>query len=371
MVFEDGLAVRTTSWELGDLGFDALLPLLRARSVDDVDRALDLWVEPVNNAVIADRAGTVRYRIAGRVPVRSATGAWTGWLDDPRRADAGPDGQVVTANEWRGPESDAVGTVFAAPYRADRLHALLDGRTGLTGADFRAMHDDAWLATVPVVAALVPGAFDDFDGVMDAGSPQAARYAAFRTALVARIAGEPVFAPLHDPPERHRHEAVFAPWLDATYRIGIALPRLANEALAGGKPFGIDVVAHAEAALAEVDDRPVHATWGETHVLDPVHGLGLLTGYDGDDLPRVGLSGDSDCVRCCASYPAITDECSRGSVARYVWDLADRTAGGWVVPTGASGLPDDPHHHDQLPLWAAAELVAIVTDWDLLVRSSG
>ena len=36
-------------------GFDALLPLLRARTVDDVDAALDAWVEPVNNVVIADR----------------------------------------------------------------------------------------------------------------------------------------------------------------------------------------------------------------------------------------------------------------------------------------------------------------------------
>ena len=81
LVFEEGLAVCTSSWALGELGFDAILGLLRARSVDDIDRALDAWVEPVNNAVIADRAGTVRYRIAGRVPVRDAAGHWTDWLD--------------------------------------------------------------------------------------------------------------------------------------------------------------------------------------------------------------------------------------------------------------------------------------------------
>ena len=51
-----GLAVRDAPTVLGDLGFDALLPLLRARTVDDVDRALDAWVVPVNNVVIADRA---------------------------------------------------------------------------------------------------------------------------------------------------------------------------------------------------------------------------------------------------------------------------------------------------------------------------
>ncbi|WP_183093252.1 penicillin acylase family protein [Nocardioides stalactiti] len=373
LVFEDGLAVRTSSWELGDLGFDAILGLLRARTVDDVDRALDSWVEPVNNAVVADRAGVVRYRIAGKVPVRDEHGAWTGWVLEPNRADVPADGHVVTANERRGPESDAIGTVFAAPYRADRLHALLDGRTDLDRDAFASFHNDALLATVPMVTALVPGAFDGFDGVMDAGSAQAARYAAFRSALVRRLCDEPVFAGLFAPPAGHEHEEIFAPWLNATYRIGLALPRLANENLAGHRPFGVDLVALAEAALAEVDAGIAAArddvpTWGETHLTDPVHWFGLLTDKDYDDLPRLPLSGDADCVRCCVSYPAISDECSRGSVARYVWDLADRNAGGWVVPVGASGLPGTPHHHDQLALWAAGGLAPIVTDWDELVE---
>ncbi|MEZ0578530.1 penicillin acylase family protein [Nocardioides sp. MH1] len=367
LVFEDGLAVRTSSWVLGDLGFDALLGLLRARSVDDVDRALDAWVEPVNNALIADRS-SVRYRIAGRVPVRDATGSWTGWLTEPNRADVPADGHVVTANEWRGPESDAVGSVFAAPYRAARLHALLEGRADLTRDDYVAFHNDALLQTVPMLAALVPGAFDDFDGVMAADSAQAARYAAFRSALVRRLCEQPVFADLFDPPAAHRHEEVFSPWLNATYRLGLALPRLANEAVAGTRPFGVDLRALAQDALAEVDGGEVPATWGETHVTDPLHWFGLLVDRDFDALPRLPLSGDADCVRCCVSYPAISDACSRGSVARYVWDLADRTAGGWVVPVGAHGLPDDPHHHDQLPLWAAGELAPIVTDWDLLTE---
>ena len=129
-VFTDGLSFRGTSTVLGDLGFNALLPLLRSRTVDDVDRALDAWVEPVNNAVIADRHGSVRYRLAGRIPLRQSGGdgdEWTGW-HGPNRAEIPADGQVVTANERRGPESDLVGADFAPAYRADRIHALLDGR---------------------------------------------------------------------------------------------------------------------------------------------------------------------------------------------------------------------------------------------------
>jgi penicillin amidase len=80
------------------------------------------------------------------------------------------------------------------------------------------------------------------------------------------------------------------------------------------------------------------------------------------------LSGDNDCVQCTGTIPGVTDVCARGSVARYVWDLADREAGGWVVPMGAAGDPRDAHHVDQLPLWAAGYLAPIVTDWDRLTR---
>ena len=148
-----GLSLRDAATVLGDLGFEALLPLLRARTVDDVDAALDAWVEPGNNVVIADADGTVRFRNAGRVPVhpdpqrRGITastdpeGGWDGWLDLPNH-DIPPDGQVVTANERRGAESALIGTTFAPRHRAERLHALLRDRAGLTAADFESFHND-------------------------------------------------------------------------------------------------------------------------------------------------------------------------------------------------------------------------------------
>lgn len=360
VVFEDRLSLRDAATELGDLGFEALLPLLRARTAGDVDGALDAWVEPVNNAVIADSLGTVRYRVAGRVPTRDGR-RWTGWLDPLPRTEVPHDGHVVTANERRGPESDLIGREFGPPYRADRLHTLLEGRNDLTPADFVAFHNDTLLSTVPILTALVPGAFDGFDGRMEAESAKAAAFAAWRSALVRRIAAAPVFAPFHEPGPEHRHSPLFAPWLDLTSRIALALPML----VAAGSPFGLDLPALARAALYDARDPP--ATWGETHVATPLHAFEVM-GMTPPDLPRLPVSGDSDCVRCTGSYPGITDDCYRGSVARYVWDLADRQAGGWVVPTGSAGHPGDPHHHDQLSLWAVGDLVPIVTDWERLTE---
>ncbi|GAA3227799.1 hypothetical protein GCM10020256_39420 [Streptomyces thermocoprophilus] len=40
---------------------------------------------------------------------------------------------------------------------------------------------------------------------------------------------------------------------------------------------------------------------------------------------------------CASAVPGITDRAARGPAARYVWDLADRTASRWIVPFGAAG----------------------------------
>ncbi|WP_205474353.1 penicillin acylase family protein [Nocardioides sp. SYSU D00038] len=384
-----GLSLRTASDELGDLGFDALLPLLRARTVDDVDRALDRWVEPVNNVVVADSTGAVRYRVAGRVPLRDdanrrgvvaaddPAAAWRGWVDPLPAHDVPADGQVVTANERRGPESDAIGAAFAPPHRARRIAALLSGRSELDAADFAEVHADTLLPTYDAVRALLLAtpaeprglpaltAILDWDGRMDAGSRGAAAFAAWRGALVRRIAAAPRLAPLTEP---SGHPALLEPWHDLTTRVAQALDTL----LAHGAPFGLDLAALAAEALAEASERLEQtSTWGEVHVLRVVHAFETtLSPHPALELPDVGVSGDHDCVRCAGSVPGVTDACVRGSVARYVWDLADRTAGGWVVPLGASGDPRSPHHHDQLGLWAEARLAPIVTAWDLLAEET-
>ena len=82
------------------------------------------------------------------------------------------------------------------------------------------------------------------------------------------------------------------------------------------------------------------------------------------------MSGDIDCVRCTGSLPALTDECYRGSVARYVWDLAGVATSGWVVPMGATGDPRSPHHLDQLDAWTQGRLLPIVTDWAALTEEA-
>ncbi|WP_079040505.1 penicillin acylase family protein [Streptomyces prasinus] len=369
------VALRYPPRVTGDLGFGALLPLLRARRVADVDRALDLWAEPVNVVQAADTEGGTLHRVAGRVPVRAEANRiapvpawepghdWEGWHESPR---AGlTDGVAVMANQ-RGPAAP-LGVEFAAPHRADRIAALLAGRERWSAAEMPALHMDTHLASAAAlldhVAALdaltgpAAGLRDrllDWDRRMDADSTGAALHAAVRGALVRQLARHPAFARLAAPPACPE---VFRPWLALAPRIGYALEHL----LTAKELYGVDRPAAVRAALEEVAARPPAGTWGDTHRLAPWRALPPTTPYD-----EPALSGDHDCVLCTSSVPGLTDLAARGPAARYVWDLARREDSRWVVPLGASGVPGSPHHRDQSPLWLVGDMVPVVTDWDVL-----
>ena len=75
------------------------------------------------------------------------------------------------------------------------------------------------------------------------------------------------------------------------------------------------------------------------------------------DPPGVGIGGEWDTVFS-SSHPAgFGFGVASASVARYAFDLADRSQSRWVVPLGASGDAASPHFADQQQAWAAGELV--------------
>ncbi|MFI6245263.1 penicillin acylase family protein [Streptomyces sp. NPDC051016] len=370
----EALALRYPPRVTHDLGFSALLPLLRARHVTDVDRAFDAWAEPVNVVHAADTAGGTLHRVAGRVPVRSRTNrtrlapawlpghAWHGWHETPYGELT--DGAAVMANQ-RGPATP-LGVEFAPPHRADRIRALLDERRTWSAADLPAIHMDTHLASAaPLLDHLA--ALDDltpeaarlrdrllaWDRRMDAGSTDAAVYAAVRTAVVRHLAAHPAFAALTEPPA---YPEVLLPWLALTPRIAFALEHL----LRAEELYGVDRPAAVRAAIEEVAADGPTRTWGDTHRLAPWQALPEPS-YEGP-----ALSGDHDCVLCTSAVPGLTDRSARGPAARYVWDLADRDHSLWVVPLGSDGVAGTPHHTDQLPLWLKGELVPVSTDWDRL-----
>ncbi|MEW1904083.1 MULTISPECIES: penicillin acylase family protein [unclassified Streptomyces] len=375
------LALRHPPRVTGRLGFEVLPALLRARTVGDVDAALDGWVEPVNVVQAADTRGGLLHRVAGYVPVRNRANslrtvpAWDAahaWADAPAplpRAEVR--GHAVMANA-RGLAAP-LGVEFAPPHRADRIDALLGASADWTPETTTAVHRDTDNpSAAPLLAAaeragagLSPAASAvrerllAWDRRMDAESTGAGLYAAVRGAVVRRLAGHEAFAALREPAP---YPEVFRPWLALGPRVAFALETLLT---AGPVPAG-DVDRIVREALEEVAAGEPPAAWGTTHRLAPWQAL-----PDPDDARWPGLAGDHDCVLSTSSVPGWTDRGARASAARYVWDLADRERSGWVVPFGASGVPGDPHHEDQLPLWLRGELAPVTTDWQYLTKEQG
>ncbi|AKN69002.1 hypothetical protein QR97_03505 [Streptomyces sp. PBH53] len=375
----EALALRYPPRVTEDLGFSALLPLLRSRTVADLDRALDAWSEPVNVVQAADTAGGTLHRVAGHVPARAEANrlgpvpawepghAWHGAHETPYADPAGEDGIAVMANA-RG-LATPLGVEFAPPHRAARIRALLDASRTWTADGMPAIHTDTHLGSaaplldhLAALTGLTPAAAAlrdrllAWDRHMDADSTDAAAYAAVRSAVVRRLAAHPVFAPLAQPPA---YPDVLRPWLALVPRIGFALEHL----LRAEDLYGIDRPAAVRAALEEVAAAPPAGPWSATHRLAPWQAL-PAEAPPAADAP--GLAGDHDCVLCTSAVPGLTDRAARGPAARYVWDLADRDNSRWVVPFGADGVPGAAHHRDQLPLWLRGDLAPVITDWTQL-----
>lgn len=377
-------SLRTPTQTGADLGFAALLPLLRARSTADVVAALDRWVEPVNSALVADVDGDVRHLLAGRVPVRPERNrylpvpawdperAWQpGWAE---RQVGVVDDVMVSANDRA--SGGGLGVDYATPFRARRIRELVGDRTGLTVDDCAAIHADTLNGQAAPMAELV-GAVEEsalspaaagvrrrllaWDGHSDPGSAGAALFATWRHAFVRWVAGHPVLAPLHEPTG---WSPLFLPWVNVTVQVGAAWPTLAR--LAGtderyGIRVGDGVRAALEAVAAQVHDTSTApTTWGETHRLRPVHALSGRPGAPAP--PDVAVAGDRGCVLAASSGPGVDDACLVGPVARYAWQVGDVAASGWTVPFGSACSTvesTDPHAFDQLDAWVAVRLGAV------------
>lgn len=358
----DTFSLRNPSYVLGNLGFDALLPLLRARSAADVTAAFGHWVGPVDNLLLADAAG-IEHRVVGRVPTRSPEGAWTGWVEDlPRRT-----GEVlVTANDRATDEFARIGDDFAPPHRAERLAEVVADLAaagpitpealGGALADDRQVAGQALLEIAATLLDLSPAATRlrdrllAWDRRMAVDSVEAAQVAAVRAAVVDSYAAAPGLAGVDASP----FGELYAPWFDLRGRLRLALPTL----LRAEKAFGVDPLQAVADALEEVAAALEPAPWGSAHVVVPLTAAQQfgLAAPDGHAPPWPSVAGDDDCVLATRALGG-TGACVHGPVARFVWDLAGDSR--WVVPLGASGDPASPHHHDQQAAWAAGSTIPL------------
>ncbi|HYH80128.1 MAG TPA: penicillin acylase family protein, partial [Longimicrobium sp.] len=362
----------------------ALLGMNRAASAGQFMQALRGFNNPHQNVVFADVDGNIGYWMGGRVPVRrggdgilpvpgwTGEGDWTGWLgfDQHPHALNPAAGFIVTANNRQLPAASgyphALSSNWAEPYRAQRITALVQGARGLTAADVALQQ-------------------------MDVRDELAVRHKRFAV-RAARLAGDSAAARelgawAGDASTRSHAAALFYVWLEnLRRRIGddefrgkpVFFPRSALEAVLerGGGAWVDDVGTaktetldeHLAAAMRDAVKAVGAKTWGDLHVtriehpLGAVaalnHGLGLNigpfpNGGSGNTVNVAGYSGRNP--------PPFVNR--YGPSQRHVVDMGDVDGqGGFVIPTGQSGVPTSRHYRDQTPLWRAGRLWRIPLD---------
>ena len=391
------VALRYTATAEVNRTFDALVPMLRAATADQLEAAMRQWVDPGNNLVFADVHGAIGYRTRGVVPVRAAANAWLpvpGWdgahewrgaipfEEMPAMRDPAT-GWIATANS-RIADADYphyLGLDYVADFRTRRIVARLRDLRDATVADMAAVHADRVSipaqALVEVARRIEPldagsraalALLRRWDGAMDQDSPAATLYAVFRARLLRDLLG-PLLGPLAGdafasmPGAATTHMARLrgrlAEWIREDDRTLLAAGDDWSSAMARA-------LAGAAASLREtLGPDPAAWTWGRLHVTRPAHPLSASFPDSAAllDPPSFPVGGDGDTVQAADFVAAAGYELTLTSVARYVFDLGDWERSAWIVPLGASGHPGSPHYADQAGDWAAVRLHPMRYGW--------
>jgi penicillin amidase len=352
--------------------FQALLEMGRARTAAEFVEALKGFNNPHQNVVFADTAGAWGYWMGGRVPIRANgnppqlpvpgwTGEhdWVGWVpfDEKPHVLSPERGYVVTANNAQGRDERARRVTdggWFGPYRAQRISELLESRDLHDAESLLRIQMDPGSAFVerylgPAVTAFRAAGFpnlasslEEWDARADLESREATLFHAWWTLLRAGM-----------------REAYYG-------REGGYFPSSVVEKVLAGEvdleiPPGLPEEAARDAAAFS------SVPWGEAHKLTLDHPLaqvplvGPLLRFGRSGIPRVGGPNTVNVAGFDGIRPPFVTR--YGPSQRHVVDLADPDgSGGFILPGGQSGYPDNPHSFDQLEWWREGRLWLLPLD---------
>jgi penicillin amidase len=396
-----GLALRYSAGDGGDPWADILPAMLEATSVDELADAMEGWVDPVNNFVMADVHGNIGYQCRGEIPRRPGdvpaplpVPGWDGkhewqgsipFKEMPRNINPSQ-GYIVTANNRPVGEDYPyyISMDFAPGYRAMRVAHGVENISKPAAADMGRIHSGrvslparAYVSALaglsapddPAVASALLK-LQDWSGSMDPDGVEPTIYSAMRDALLWRLLkhniGEDLAAMGWQPADRGR---------------GVFLNRFKNlmtDGISGGDtdllPAGEDWPGALGSALAEAV-RTLTARlgsdiagwrWDRVHRARPQHPLSMATPELGPllDPPEIPTGGDGDTPWAGSYAPGDLATVGGLSVFRYAYDPADWERSLWAVPLGASGHPASPHFADQSEMWSKVRMAPMLYDWE-------
>lgn len=388
-IAERGLPARSLAWT-AYTPFDPLAPfvaLARAKSIEEVPRAIADFVAPIQSIVVGDEHGDVMFTLLGRAPERGrgegafpapgwdAHWKWRGLLPselNPRTVRPS-DGFVATANDDPRPRNSlaALPGDFANPSRIERIREGVNGTRDWTAATLAELQLDVVSKYALGLVARLPQDLDgdartaaeflrSWDGRMQKGGA-AALFGVFERELGAgvfddefRTAGLPSMALLRkaDALERLLGNTLDERWCDD---VGTPVVETRHEQI--GRAL--------ERALAAVrkrfGDDPARWDWTAYNQWRPRHALAAAP-LIGGLLERgpFGVPGSAQTVRVFTGWWRGDEvEVGHGASMRFVADLGDGDRSLAILPGGQSGHPFDEHFDDQLDEYVAGKMRAV------------
>ncbi|MFO7894737.1 MAG: penicillin acylase family protein [Longimicrobiales bacterium] len=380
---DDVLALRWTAHEPTTV-MEAVLRYNLAGSWSEFLAAADLMDDPHQNLIYADTVGHIGYIMGGTVPIRGDrrpatviprpgwTGEWdwTGELpfDEHPRAFDPPAGFVATANnrQTAEPVAELISASWLQPFRAMRITEMIVEHTApldpeaVLGMQMDVYDLYAERYTDRAIAAANAAGLDDvaerlgsWDRRAAADSREAALFYVWNETLRRGLARDLYGGPA---PYFTRESATVViegravPWAsepEARYRELAADAMREAAEVAGDRPW------------AE-SNRAVHG-----HALGDVAVLDRTLGLDLGPLPHRGSPFTVNVAHWAFRSP--TDDfpflTTTGVSMRQVVELGNTEAsGGFVIPTGQSGVPYSRHYDDQLPMWRNGDLLTLSLD---------
>lgn len=382
------LALAMASLSAGETSARGLLRLNGARDIKEARAAAEDITSPVQNLMLADRAGGVAMFIVGRVPQRRAgdgalprpgwdgAAGWDGFLpfEAKPHVENPASGVIVNANNRVAPADHPafLGRDWYGDWRFRRIGAVLAAQPQHTPADFAALQMDRFslfaVEVLPAFRALprmegTAGAalalLQAWDGEVAADRPEPLIFHAtmrgFGQALLAR-AKLPAdgFAPS---PEFLR------PLLQGSD----SAARWCGEG--GCAPLLAAALTEAVAALAPQHGAdPRQWRWGAAHVAQFDHAILRFIPYLRDWLGlRAAPGGDGETVAR-AAFRGSGFAAVHGAGFRGVMDLAVPDGAFAVIATGQSGHPFSRHWGDMLPLWRDGALLPLAAPREVTGR---
>ena len=382
------LALRWTALNPDNNSIQGTLESNRVRSVAELVQAFSHFEAPMQNVVMADRAGRIAYKAVGKVPLRSpandirgvapapgweARYDWQGWLpyaETPQ--DDGSQGWIATANQRiHGPDYPHFLTQdWAPPYRHDRIVSLLETTAKHTLASFTSIQgDQTSLATqrlLPylqrtvsnhLLAAAAQKALADFDGEMRQDSAAPLIYTAwvdeFTRGVIGGRLGKARFEKLYG--KRLFRNAVE----DILERDDAAWCGSGGCALASSEALG-----RALDRLKVMQGDDVAAwRWGEAHPAISIHrpfsNVGALAPLFE---VRIPTGGDPFTVNVGQYHLDKADApfANRHAASlRAIYDLDDPEKSVFIYQTGQDGNVLSPRYRDMRDGWAAVQYRAL------------